>query len=156
VRVFSINAPFYYDQRRLKTRPLLYGLILFARMLGPHSRLVPARLRSPQALHLKAWAVRVGGDRLNVLLINKGHRSATVNLHLPASGPAAVQRLLAPTAAADSGVRLGGQRLDDQAAWMGTPRTQTVTPSAGAYSIRVRRQSAAMLTVSVAPNTLGG
>jgi hypothetical protein len=43
----------------LLARPLIYGLILFARTLGPNSRLVPLRFHAGRSLHLKAWAVKV-------------------------------------------------------------------------------------------------
>ncbi len=156
VRVFSINAPFFFTRRGLRTRPLLYGMILFKRMLGPNSLLVPVRLRSPRALHLKVWAVREGSNTLNVLLINKGDKSATVNLNLPATGPASVQRLLAPSASSVSHVTLARQHLDDQVLWKGKARQETISPVGGAYSLQLRHQSAALLTVHVAAGTLTG
>jgi Glycosyl hydrolase family 79 C-terminal beta domain len=156
LRVYSVNAPFYYDTHGIRPRPLLYGLILFKRMLGPDSRLVPVQLRTPRSLHLKVWAVREGADTLNVLVINKGARSTTVNLHLPPAGPGSVQRLLAPSAYSKSGVTLDGQSLSDQVIWHGRAQTQTVTPSRGRYALEVRDQSAALLTVHVAPGTLTG
>jgi hypothetical protein len=156
VRVFSINAPFRFDRRGVRAWPLLYGLILFKRMLGPDSRLVAVHLRSPRARRLKAWAVRVGADTLNVLLIDKGGRAVKVGLDLPATGPAVVQRLLAPSASSRSRVTLAGQRLDDQVGWAGPARLQTVRPAAGRYSVSVRGQSAALLTVHVAHTTLAG
>jgi hypothetical protein len=155
-RVFSINAPFFFTRRGLRSRPLLYGMILFKRMLGPRARLVSLLVRGRGARHLKVWAVREGPNTLNVLVINKGDRSATVSLHLPATGPAAVQRLLAPSAAARAHVTLDGQRLDDRVQWRGRARTEAIAPSAGVYSLRVRRQSAAMVTVTVAPGALRG
>jgi hypothetical protein len=137
-------------------RPLLYGLILFKRMLGPDSRLVPVVLRSAAALHLKAWAVRVGHDTLNVLLIDKGRRSIAVALRLPTAFPGHVQRLLASSASAQSGVTLAGQHLTGAVTWRGRPTMQTIQPHAGDYLVRVRGQSAAMLSVRVAPRTLAG
>jgi hypothetical protein len=156
VRVFSINAPFRFDRRGVHAWPLLYGLILFKRMLGPHSRLVPLRLRGPGSLHLKAWAVRVGADTLNVLLIDKGERPVTMTLDLPATGPATVQRLVAPSAWSRSHVTLAGQRLDDRVSWAGRARVQVVRPRGGRYAVSVRGQSAALLTVHVARTTLSG
>jgi hypothetical protein len=135
---------------------LLYGLVLFKRMLGPDSRLVPVHLRTPRSLHLKVWAVREGTDALNVLVINKGAKSTTVHLHLPAAGPGSVQRLPAPSAYSKSGVTLDGQSLSDQVIWHGRPQTQTVTPSRGRYALAARDQSAALPTVHVAPGTLTG
>jgi hypothetical protein len=156
VRVYSVNAPFYYDAHGIQPRPLLYGLVLFKRMLGPDSRLVPVQLRTPGGQHLKVWAVREGADTLNVLVINKGATASTVALHLPASGAGTVERLQAPSASATSGATLDGQSLDDQATWHGTPPDETVTPSSGVYALPVGAQSAAMLTVHVAPGTLAG
>jgi hypothetical protein len=156
VRVFSINAPFRFDRRGVRAWPLLYGLILFKRMLGPHSRLVPVRLRSPRSLRLKAWAVRVGSDTLNVLLLDKGERPAAVALDLPATGSASVQRLVAPSASSRSHVTLAGQHLDDRVIWAGRARVEAVSPAGGRYSVSVRRQSAALLTVHVARTTLSG
>lgn len=158
-RVESINDPFYYTPRGIGTHPLLYGLILFKRMLGAHARLVPVRLRSSRSLHLKVWAVREGAgsntlNTLNVLVINKGRRSALVNLHLPTSSQASVQRLLAPSASSTSGVTLAGQRLNDQGVWQGKKRLETINPTSRGYVLRLRGESAALLTVQVGANTL--
>jgi len=158
-RVQSINDPFYFTPQGLQTHPLLYGLILFKRMLGAHARLVPVRLRSSRSLHLKVWAVREGArtntlNTLNVLLINKGRRSALINLHLPTRSQASVQRLLAASASSTSDVTLAGQRLDDQAVWQGKKRLETISPTPRGYVLRLRGESAALLTVHVATSTL--
>jgi hypothetical protein len=153
-RVFAINDPFTFDLRGLQTRPLLYGLILFARTLGPNSRLVPLRLRAERSLHLKAWAVKVSTNTLHVLLINKGSRSVTVRLNLPAGAPATVERLLAPSPSSRSDVTFGGQRLDQNGAWGGRRREETVTPRARRYSVALPHYSAALMTVQIAPGSL--
>jgi hypothetical protein len=166
-RVTSINRPFSFDQQGLETRPLLYGMILFNRMMGPGARLVPVRVRTgSDSLHLKVWAVRASSTRdwygtpfvrdpLKVLVINKGRKSALITLHLPASSPGFVQRLLAPSASSTSGVTLEGQQLNHQAFWQGKRTQETVAPSGnGAYVLRVRGESAAILTVPVAATTL--
>ena len=73
----------------LRPRPLLYGLLLFARTLGTDpERLVPTQIAASPLLHLKAWAVRDRGNRLHVLLIDKGTRAVTVTLRIPAGAPA--------------------------------------------------------------------
>ncbi len=156
-RVQSINDPFYFTQQGLQTHPLLYGLILFKRMLGAHARLVSVRMRSSRSLHLKVWAVREGSstlNTLNVLVINKGRRSARINLHLPATSQASVQRLLAPSASSTADVTLAGQRLDHQAMWQGKEQLETVNPTRSGYVLRVSGESAAVLTVHVAASTL--
>ena len=162
-RVKSINRPFSFNAQGLQTRPLLYGLILFTKMLkgAISARLVPVHVRTGRSLHLKLWAVRSNqseiGPRsvLRVLAINKGRGAAVVHLHLPTSSPAYVQRLLARSASSTAGVTLGGQQLDHHAYWRGKLKVQVLRPSRnGSYVFRVRGESAAMVTVAVPPNTL--
>ena len=154
VRLYSINAPFRFYGGGVLARPLLYGLVLFKRMLGPDSRLVPVRCKSAASLDLKAWAVRVGRDTLNVLLIDKGPRSIAVRLRLPTSFAGHLERLLAPSPAAETGVTLAGQHLSRAVTWEGRPVMQTIAPRGGDYLVRIRHRSAAMLSVRVAPGTL--
>lgn len=158
-RVQSVNDPFYFTRRGLATHPLLYGLILFARMLGPRARLVPVHVHSSGSGHLKVWAVRQGDgittpNTLKVLMINKGRESATVHLQLPATREATVSRLLAASASSTSKVTLAGQSLDRDANWRGRLRLQVVRPRSHWYVVRVRGESAALLAVPVAPTTL--
>jgi hypothetical protein len=156
VRVFSVNAPFRFSVRGIQARPLLYGLILFRRMLGPDSRLVPLQTQGASSTDLTAWAVRHAGGALNVLLIDRGKRSVRVNLRLPSYGAATVGRLQAPTASSTSGVTLDGQHLDSDAQWKGPRITQTVEPTDGRYTVVVRHYSAALVSVRVASDTLTG
>ncbi len=167
-RVTAINRPFSFNQQGLQTRPLLYGLILFKRMLGGgDDRLVPVQVRSSQSLDLKVWAVRslVSQDfdegtpfvrnPLKTLVINKGPSSAVITLHLPTRSRAFIQRLLAPSASSTSGVTLDGQQLGHDGFWHGKQTMQTLRPTGnGSYVLRVRGQSAALLTVPVAAHTL--
>jgi len=150
VRAFAINEPFGFHRRGISAKPLLYGILLFRQMLGPDSRLVDATARIAPDVHLKVWAVRVGANTLHVLLINKGGTRATVRLRLPATATASVIRLLARSASSKSGETLAGQRLNEQVKWTGKRRVGTITPTGGRYSVSVRGQSAALLTVSVA------
>jgi len=156
-RVQSINDPFYFTSQGLQTHPLLYGMLLFTRMLGAHARLVPVQLHTSRTLHLKVWAVKKGAttlDTLSVMVINKGRSSARINLHLPTRSIASVQRLLAPSASSTSDVTLAGQQLDGQAQWQGRTQTETIRPTARGYLLSVRGQSAALLTVHVGAGTL--
>jgi hypothetical protein len=150
VRANAINAAFTITRGGLVARPLLYGLLLFNRTLGPRARLVRVKLTAPRSVNLSAWAVRVRGGILHVLLIDKSNRTVRVDLRLPASGPATLQRLLAPSAASRAGVTLDGQHLNYEAHWVGTPRTETVTPGPrGAYVVTLPRRSAALLGVKI-------
>lgn len=156
VRADAINAPFAITAGRLEARPLLYGLIMFARALGPRARLVTVSARHARSLSLSAWAVRTGADTLHIVLIDKSRRSARVSLRLPATADATVQRLLAPSARAITGVTLGGQSLASDGRWQGTATDQTVAPRRdGGYVVSVREQSAALISVRVRPGALG-
>jgi hypothetical protein len=90
-----------------------------------------------------------------VLIINKSRRAEHVSLRLPATGAAGVQRLLAPSAAAQSGVTLGGRALGADGQWQGLPAHQSVAARVGAYAVSVRSMSAALVTVRVRPGALG-
>ena len=151
VRAYAINAPFSLNRHGLTPRPLLYGLIMFARTLGANARLVRLQMSHPRSLNLSAWAVRVRGDMLHVLLIDKSNRAVRVDLHLPATGPATVQRLLAPSASSTTGETLDGQRLGPDGTWIGTRSTQTIAARAHGYVVTVPRRSAALVGVRAAP-----
>jgi hypothetical protein len=154
VRAYTVNAAFGVTRRGLVARPLLYGLILFTRALGPDGRLVPVRLALRGGSQLKAWAVRVRGGALHVLLINKGPTSVSVVMRLPSTGPATVQRLLAPSVASRSGVTLDGQRLGADQRWQGRSTTDTLTPSPHGYKVALPATSAALLTAQLAKGAL--
>lgn len=146
VRANAINMAFSLTNHRLTANPLLYGLVLFARTLGPSPQLVPLKLTAPPSLGLKAWAVRVRGDSLHILLINKSTHTARVTLQISATGPVTTQSLLARSARATSGVTLGGQHLDPQGQWQGAPTIKTLSAGAGGYQVIVRGISATLLT----------
>ncbi|MGI8712178.1 MAG: hypothetical protein ACR2NR_03145 [Solirubrobacteraceae bacterium] len=154
LRADPINAPFAISARGLIARPLLYGLIMFARTLSSSPRLVELDLHAATAPHLKAWAVKTAGDQLHVLLINKGTRTARVILQLPASGPAALQRLLARSARSRFGVTLDGQRLGPDGIWQGPRSSETISRSKRGYTLIVPRLSAALLSVRLDPGAL--
>ncbi len=148
VRVRAINAPFTFGARGLLARPLLYGLILFTRTLGPHAQLMPVQVHCPPSLHLKAWAVKVARHKLHVLLIDKGPRAAVLSLDVPATKPAQVQHLLAPSARSSSGVTLAGQTLGQNGRWSGPRDIERVTSQADHYSVTLSPYSAALFSVA--------
>ena len=147
VRTDAINAAFTLSRHGLVARPLLYGMILFARTLNADPELVRVKLRANASLHLKAWAVRVAGGRMHLLLINKGPQTVNVRVDLRATSPAEVERLLAPSAASTSGVTIAGQRLGRDGRWQGRYTTETVLPGAHGYQVAVPPTSAALVTV---------
>lgn len=141
------NMAFSLSGRGLTARPLLYGMVLFARMLGPGARLVQLNLRASGTLNLKAWAVRVNGGGLRVLLLDKGARPVHVRVRLRHVRAVTVQRLTAPGIAAASGERLAGQRLTSAATWAGKRVTGRLTASGNGVVVTLPRFSAALLTV---------
>jgi hypothetical protein len=152
VREYTVNAAFTIDRGGLQARPLLYGLMMFTRTLGPGAQLVKLHLAAARSLNLSAWGVQVRGRILHVLLIDKGSRSVRVALRLPTSATGTVQRLLAPSAYSHSGVTLDGQRLNHAGEWTGTPRTEKIAADLrGGYTLTVPRRSAALLSVPLAP-----
>ncbi len=153
VRAYAVNAAFALKQSGFHARPLMYGLILFTRAIGPGARLIPLHLGARRALHLKAWGVRLRNGRLHVVLIDKGPRSVRVALALPATAPADVQRLAAPSARARFGVTLAGQQLDAAGRWAGRRVSERVLPVGSTYAVTVPAMSAALLSVPGRPYT---
>jgi hypothetical protein len=76
-----------------------------------------------------------------------------VTLTLPATGPATVQRMLAPSAAARSGVTLAGQHLAPNGQWVGRPVEQTIRPTDGRYHLTMPGISAALLDVALSTSS---
>jgi hypothetical protein len=64
-----------------------------------------------------------------------------------------VQRLLAPSAAATSGLTLNGQTLGSQGNWAGHPSAETVAQLGGSYTVTIPGRSAAIVTVSALTGT---
>lgn len=157
IRANTINAPFALGPASgLHARPLLYGLIMFARTLGPQARLVGLKLKSSRSTRLSAWALRVGPGGLHVLLVNRGDRGIRLRLRMPTGGPASIERLLAPSAAARSGVTLDGQRLDRNGSWVGSRANETVKPvRGGEYWVRIPRLSATLIGAPLSATPIG-
>jgi hypothetical protein len=151
VRAYAINAPFSLTRLGLTPRPLLYGLLMFERTLGADARLVRVHVAHARSLNLSAWAVRVRGGNLHVLVIDKSNRTVRIDLRLPASAPATVQRLLAPSASSTTGETLDGQRLGPDGTWIGARQIETMTRGPHGYTLTMPRRSAALVEVAVAP-----
>lgn len=148
-RVFAVNDPFTFDAHGLQIHPLLYGLILFIRMLGPHAQLASLQ-PSHGASHFKAWVVRIAGGELHVLLLDKGSQPLRIRLALPATSPAHLERMLAPSVTSREGETLAGQSLDHDGRWSGSYKTELVNPDAGHYVVRSSPYSATLLSVPIA------
>jgi len=152
VRARAINAAFALSRREMTARPLMYGLMLFNRTLGPGARLTAVQVygQGRRAPRLKVWAVHVNGGGLHVLIIDKSNRAANVDLRIPTAGPASVQRLLAPSVGSRSGVTLAGQHVGADASWHGARVTETVWPGRRGYVVTVPQMSAALVGMRLA------
>jgi len=146
VRPPLVNMAFSLTRAGLTARPLLYGLVIFSRMLGPGAKLIPLHLSAPKSPKLKAWAVRTSDRVMHVLLLNKGDRSVRVGLGLPLTGVATYQRLRAPNITSTTHVTLDGQHLNQAAAWAGKPVAQHLLGPTDRLSIAVPAHSAALVT----------
>jgi RNase P/RNase MRP subunit p29 len=154
-RVFAINSPFRFSEHGIITHPLMYGLIVFARTLGRHSRLVSSTLNAPSSVHLKGWVVRVGQNTLHLLLLNKGARAATFRLDIPAVGTGTDEQLLAPSAASPEGtLTFAGQHLGEDVRWKGKKVVRRIVRTSRGYEVTVRGYSAALLSFRVKPGAL--
>ena len=132
--------------------PEYYGLRLFAQAAPAGSRLVDVR-GVAHTVSLSAWATRArdGSERLVLIDKDPGH-ARTVRVAVPAgldARDATVERLTAPSVAAQGGVLLGG-RTYGRSTTTGTVRApRTVrAPSGGGRTVvvRVSGASAALVT----------
>jgi hypothetical protein len=88
-RQTTINDPFRFDGPRFVAHPLLYGLILFARTLGPDARLVRTQFHGPRPPHLKVLSYRVPSDGAERQLVSRSSSAITLaRRRSSGSGPA--------------------------------------------------------------------
>jgi hypothetical protein len=122
-------------------------MVLFERALGPGARLLAIDLRTGGDPRLSAWAVKLSGGAVQVLLINKGARAASVALRLRRRSRGQALYLHAPSPSATSRLTLGGASLRADGSW---DREQTLRPlrsTAGTYHVGVPPFSAALVSV---------
>ena len=146
VRARAINAAWVFGRTGLQARPLLYGLAMFARMLGPNARRLAVRVHMRGTADLRIWAVVSGRDHLKLLLVNKSGEPLTVRLAIPCAGREAVQRLLASSPSASAGVTLDGQSIGPDGGWHGVRARETVAGTAAGSVIAVSAYSAALVS----------
>jgi hypothetical protein len=131
--------------------PEYYGLLMFAQAAPPGSRLLSVSGRLGKGLRI--WATQAPDRRVRVVLINEattGSRTVTVRVPRGAQTAGTLERLRAPSAAASSGVELGGRSFgaqNDTGRLPGSARTISVSPTKGRYVVRLPAASAALLTL---------
>ena len=143
IRADRVNGPLQIGPLGFTARPLFYGLALFSRAASPGGQLLPIRITSPSGI--SGWAVQVSTGALHVVLLNKGATDANVRLAFPDTSSVTVQRLLAPSVAATSGVTLAGQQLAPDGQLVGPFVSETLSPRDGVYTVAVPAGSAALV-----------
>ena len=128
--------------------PDYYGMLLFAQAAPAGSHLLDVAGASSS---LRAWATHARDGHTRVVLINDSRHTRQVAVRLPGGhGEGTLERLLAPSIRATSGVTLGGQTFGAATTTgqlPGPPQTQAVTPHGRSYGISVPPASAALLTL---------
>jgi hypothetical protein len=132
-----------------KVRPLLYGMLLFDRTVPNGARLL--RVTQRRADTLKVWATRDVTGTVRVAVINKDpRRSQLVRLELPRGlRSGRIERLAAPSLAAQSGVTFAGQSFESGAfdgKLHGAVRSTRAKGRGSTYELRVPAASASLLT----------
>ncbi len=130
--------------------PEYYGLLMFAQAAPPGSRLLSVSGRPGPELRI--WATLAPDRRIRIVLINASATgSRAVTLRLPGTRSAGtLEWLRAPSAAARSGVELGGRSFGAQNATgtlPGAARTVSASTTQGRYVVRLPAASAALLTL---------
>ena len=149
-------APFRTIAGQTAVGPVYYGLLLFAETVGHGGRMIPSTyfgVRERRGANVKVWGVRdAAKHQVRVAVINKTGPGGTVTLRVPgARGAGTLKLLAAPSLRSRRGITWGGQRF-----LVPTPDGKLSGPlvvhrvarrAGGTYRIRVRRHTAALLTV---------
>ena len=137
VRAYAINAPFSLNRRG--PQPAAAAVRPDHVRADARRRCAPgpaAHVRTRARLNLSAWAVRVRGEILHVLLIDKSNRTCESTCTCPPPARATVQRLLAPSASSTTGETLDGQRLGPDGTWVGTRQIER-SPRPHGYALTI-------------------
>ena len=140
------NAPFHLGPNGVEPLPEAYGLAVFAQMLGPRARLEDVSITSSLGHRVKAWAVD-SKNGLKLLLINKSGQTLKARVKMGnGHSSASVSRLVAPSAAAETGETFAGQTIGPDARWHGRNDTFSISPgSNGIYTLHMHPYSAAIV-----------
>jgi hypothetical protein len=132
--------------------PMYYGALMFAQAAPAGSRLL--RIDTSRQDRLRVWATLGPDHRVRVLVINDSlRRSALTLVHAPrgfGSAAATIERLLASSPYAKTGITLGGASMgaSTRTGIQPPPLLQKVPPRAGTYKVTLPASSAALLTLS--------
>jgi hypothetical protein len=150
------NELFTFQRRRGawfgSVRPAYYGLLMFVGAARPGSRLL--RTYASGAGQVRTWATLAPDGEIRVVLINDSAAQArAIAVRPPTLAAAAtLERLRAPSLNATGDVSLGGRSFGGATA-TGTLNSAVitmVTPSGGAYRLRLPPASATLLSLAYA------
>jgi hypothetical protein len=134
---------------QVTVQPEYYGMLAFARLTPPGSRILGVEPLSTAGL--LAWAVETPQHTENVVVTNVAGYAQKVAIQAAgARGPATTEVLKDSTGTltATTGVTLGGQTVSPLTGQLtGTPITSTVRQRFGAYDVNVAPASATILSV---------
>jgi hypothetical protein len=127
--------------------PEYYGMLMFAHAAPPGSRLLS--ITGARQAKLQVWATRTPDRETRVVLINTHSRALTLAVRVPGEATTAtVERLLAPSLSARSGVSIDGQSIPPSsrtALPSGQTDTERVPRRRNAYLVKIPPTSAALL-----------
>ncbi|HEX3617629.1 MAG TPA: hypothetical protein VHU61_13880 [Solirubrobacteraceae bacterium] len=135
---------------QVTVQPEYYGMLAFARLTPPGSRILGVTPLSTDGL--LAWAVETPQHTEHVVVTNVAAYPQQVAIQAAGTkGPATTEVLkdASDTLTATTGVTLGGQTLSPQTGELtGTPVTTRVKKRGGAYDLDIAPASATILTVA--------
>jgi len=122
--------------------PLYYGMLFFQAATGHHSH-----LRAVQAhtqLNMKFWATQDEGGDLRLVAINKDPQSGYIKVTQPGFHKIVVDRLVAPSFEAKTGVTFDGQTFDGSSDGLlrGAKHLDQYFPQDGVFEIPISGTSA--------------
>jgi hypothetical protein len=140
-------------------RPEYYGLLMFAQAAPPGSHLLT--IIQQHIGQTRAWATLGKDGDTRITLINDSlTQPGSVLVRIPTTGePATLQRLLAPSATATSGITLDGQSFGTQTltgSFPGPTSSVTLPAPSGpgpiaSYTVSLPAASAALITIPPRP-----
>ncbi len=130
--------------------PEYYGMRMFSQAAPPGSRLLS--IAGTERAGVQAWATRAPGGQVRVVLIDTRRRGRVLAVRVRGGGSSAtVERMLAPSLRARTGVTIGGQSFSGTstaAVPSGQAEIERVARRRGAYQLRIPGASAALLTIA--------
>jgi len=103
--------PVYFHPRQpLHMRPLFYGMLLFARTIQDHARLIPVTYHTN--LNVKIWAAQAANGIVRIAVINKCRQTVRVTINLPACRPLHGYSLTAPAITSVHGLKFNALTFD--------------------------------------------